>query len=81
MEENKIPILLFISDTGKSILGTLPFNNYPIVIIECTFLEEEHYEEAEKRKHLHWKDLYPIIQTNPETTFILGHLVVYMMNI
>ena len=72
-EEKKIPIILFISDTGKSILDSLPFNNYPIVIIECTFFEEEHYEEATKRKHLHWKDLLPIIQINTETKFILGH--------
>ena len=73
MEENNIPILLFISDTGKSILKNIPFNNYQIVIIECTFFEKNHYEEAEKRKHLHWNDLCPIIKDNSLTTFILGH--------
>jgi len=68
-----VPVLLFISDTGKSILSTLPFNKYSLVIIECTFFAEEHYEEAVLRKHLHWNDLEPIIKLNSSTKFILGH--------
>lgn len=71
--EIKIPMLLFISDTGKKVLPNLPFSEYPLVIIECTFFEEEHYEESISRKHLHWKDLEPFVKANPETKFILGH--------
>ena len=67
------PILLFISDTGKSVLTKLPFNEYSLVIIECTFIDDDHYSEACKRKHLHWNDLEPLIKSNPQTTFILGH--------
>lgn len=72
-EKYLCPMLLFVSDTGKSILETLPFNNYPIIIIECTFFEEEHYEDAVKKKHLHWNDLEPFVKENPNSTFILGH--------
>ena len=72
-EKIKVPILLFISDTSSRILGTLPFQDYSLVVIECTFIEEEHYQEAVNRKHIHWMDLKPYIKSNPETTFILGH--------
>lgn len=72
-DEFYIPILLFVSDTGKSILDTLPFNKYPLVIIECTFFDEDHYLESVKRKHLHWNDLEPIVSKNIDTIFILGH--------
>ena len=68
-----VQLILFISDTGKNGIIDLPFEKYPLIIIECTFLEDEHYEEAVSRKHLHWKDLEPIVKANPTNTFILGH--------
>jgi len=79
-DDYPINIILFVSDTGKSILHTLPFNNHLIVIIECTFIEEEHYEDSIKKKHLHWKDLEPIINENKDTKFILGHFSVRYKN-
>lgn len=71
LEENGI--LLFVSDTGKSALKSLPFDKYQIVIIECTFLDECHYNESIKRKHLHWFDLEPILKNYPHIQFIFGH--------
>lgn len=68
-----VQLILFISDTGKNGIINLPFEKYPLIIIECTFLEDEHYTEAVSRKHLHWKDLEPIVKANPTNTFILGH--------
>lgn len=70
---DKIGVVLFVSDTGKNALSRLPFHNYQIVIIECTFIDDEHYQESIKRKHLHWNDLTMIIKANPDTKFILGH--------
>ncbi len=75
-DDYPINMILFVSDTGKSILSTLPFSNHKIVIIECTFIEDDHYEDAIRKKHLHWKDLEPIINSNKETIFILGHFSV-----
>jgi ribonuclease Z len=73
-------MILFVSDTGKSILSKLPFSNHKIVIIECTFIEDKHYEDSVRKKHLHWKDLEPIISSNKETIFILGHFSVRYNN-
>tara|TARA_B100001248_G_C27376432_1_gene454531 strand:+ start:222 stop:1049 length:828 start_codon:yes stop_codon:yes gene_type:complete len=72
-EKYLCPMMLFVSDTGNSVLEKLPFGEFPLIIIECTFIEKEHYEDSIKKKHLHWDDLEPIIDRNPDTTFILGH--------
>lgn len=72
-ENKKINIFMFISDTGNSILSTLPFSYFPLVIIECTFIEDIHLKDSRDKKHLHWNDLQPIIEYCKDTHFILGH--------
>ena len=60
-------------DTGTSILETLPFDKYPTVIIEATFLHEDHIVEAKEKKHLHIFDLLPYFAKYDKTTFVLIH--------
>lgn len=71
--ENIKNYILFCGDTSSFVLDLLPFDQYNIVIIESTFLYEEHLEEASKRKHLHINQLLPYIQSNPDTKFVLIH--------
>jgi ribonuclease BN (tRNA processing enzyme) len=66
-------ILLFCGDMDCSSLKTLPFHKYLNIIIECTFLYEEHINEARQKKHLHILDLIPYIESNINTKFILIH--------
>jgi len=66
-------MILFCGDTSAMAIPNLPFNEYPYVIIECTFLDPEHYPEAMERKHLHYCDLESSFNDNLETTFILIH--------
>ena len=68
-----VPIIMFINDTGNKVLSKLPFCVFKLVIIECTFIEDNHYQESLKRKHLHWNDLKHYIKINNNTTFILTH--------
>jgi len=72
-ESVEIPMLLFISDTNHTILKTLPFGKFKIVIIECTFIEPEHVKEAISRYHIHFSQLEPYIAANIDTKFILIH--------
>lgn len=72
-EEKEIPMFLFCGDTDNSILDTLPFSDYPTVIIEATFLHPDHINEAKQRKHLHISELEPYFVKNDKTTFILIH--------
>ena len=52
-EEKEFPLFLFCGDTGNSILDNLPFDKYPIVIIESTFFHIDHILEAREKKHMH----------------------------
>ena len=68
-----VPIVLFVSDTSRNALTHLPFSDYRLVIIECTFFHKDDYINAQKKKHIHWNDLEEFVKRNPDTHFILGH--------
>lgn len=64
----------YVLDTSITILETNPFLlEYPIVIIECTFLYDDELPMASQKKHIHWLELKPYIIKNPSTLFILTH--------
>lgn len=67
------PILLFCGDMSYTSLKTLKFSDYPYVIIECTFFNDDHLEEAIEKKHLHINFLLPYFEENPIVKFILIH--------
>lgn len=71
--ENNYPILLFCGDMNYTSLETLPFSSYPYIIIECTFFNDTHLDEAREKKHLHISDLIPYFEQNLTSTFILIH--------
>lgn len=44
-----------------------------ILITECTFLSDDHYEEAEKRKHMHIRDIIPYLDDIQSDYIVLMH--------
>jgi len=72
-EEKDFPLFLFCGDTGNSVLKDLPFDKYPVVIIEATFLHPEHKSEAKEKKHIHIEDLEPYFDKHKDTKFVLIH--------
>nr|QFG74479.1 MAG: hypothetical protein [Megaviridae environmental sample] len=66
-----IPLLMYCCDTDSNI--NVNFSVYPIVIIECTFIDDEHYIEAKKKKHMHWNDIVKLLKSCTDTHFILIH--------
>ena len=46
---------------------------YKTIIIECSFILDEDYDHAMKKKHIHWRDLRPFIESHPDNEFILIH--------
>ena len=50
-----------------------PVFNYPVIIVECTYIDPEHEREAKDDKHMHWKNLKPVVLAHPEIHFILIH--------
>jgi ribonuclease BN (tRNA processing enzyme) len=65
----------FLGDTSKEILEKEweKLKKYKCIIIECTFIRDEDYEQAEKTKHMHWKDLETYVRDNNNITFVLFH--------
>ncbi|CAG8523176.1 6586_t:CDS:1 [Ambispora gerdemannii] len=60
-----------LNDTDRS--QNHQWNNMPFVITECTFLKDEHIENAERTKHTRWQELQNVVKLYPATVFILIH--------
>lgn len=64
----------YVLDTSiKTVEENPQFLKYPVVIIECSLLMDDEYDLAEKKKHIHWLQLKPFIESNPDTLFVLTH--------
>lgn len=69
------PILTWLGDTTHAVFERHPEAlDAPVVMVECSFLEPEHHEAAQRTFHMHWADLEPIVRANPDVCFILTHL-------
>lgn len=67
------PFFLYVGDTDKEILEDNRIEKYSIVMIECTFIDDEEIDRATETKHMHWKHLEQYVLTHPNITFILYH--------
>ena len=65
--------LLFLGDTSKKILEDEKILKYKVIMIECTFLYDDDYDQADKTFHIHWKDLRKFICDNSKNIFVLFH--------
>jgi ribonuclease Z len=69
----EVPQFCFMGDTDHKVLENKNLEKYPVIIIECTFIDPEHIKEAKKTKHMHWDNLKSYISNHPKITFILIH--------
>lgn len=70
------PVFAFLGDTTAATLAAEPQwlkDGIPVVITECSFLYEEHRQQAEKTKHTIWADLEKVVRKWPKTTFVVMH--------
>ena len=78
-ETKEVGLFLFMGDTTTRVFDDPQahwiFSHYPVIIIECTFWKEVAGEEekATERGHIHWNQLKPFVESNPNTTFVLSH--------
>lgn len=71
--ETDMPFFLFLGDTSSRILQDPLLEQYPVIMIECTFLLPEEQKQADETKHMHWSELKPYVTAHPHITFILYH--------
>jgi ribonuclease Z len=81
------PILCYLGDTTAAVFTKNPeiLQHHSIIVVECSFLEDDSMEKAQQSQHMHWKDLKPIVHAHPTTLFVLTHFslkynVVFLRN-
>lgn len=69
------PLLCFFGDTTSTVFDSYPelLSQHKVVIVECSFIDEENLNRAETTKHMHWDHLEPKVAKHPDTFFILIH--------
>ncbi len=68
------PLFAYLGDTHVNVFARNPWLfTYPVVITECTYLEDSELDRAERVGHIAWSQLKPVIEAHPETLFVLIH--------
>lgn len=70
-----VPFLCYLGDTTHGVFDNHPeiLRQHKYIVVECSFFCENTEHQAVKTKHMHWKDLKPIVEANPGVLFILIH--------
>ncbi|MER6942622.1 MBL fold metallo-hydrolase [Nonomuraea sp. NPDC000554] len=68
------PLFAFLGDTHVNVFERNPWLfEYPVVITECTFLDDAELDRADRVGHTVWSRLRPVVEAHPETLFVLTH--------
>ncbi|QKG18582.1 MBL fold metallo-hydrolase [Actinomadura verrucosospora] len=68
------PLFAFLGDTHVNVFERNPWLfDYPVVITECTFLDDAESDRANRIGHTVWSRLGPVIEAHPRTLFVLTH--------
>jgi ribonuclease Z len=72
-EDFEHPLMCYLGDTNEYILKNPILDKFKLIMIECTFLDDDHIKEAKDNRHMHWIHLKTYVILHPDTTFILYH--------
>lgn len=68
------PLFAFLGDTHVSVFADNPWLfDYPVLITECTYLDDAELERADRVGHTVWSRLKPVVEAHPHTLFVLTH--------
>lgn len=74
IEKKYIKKFTFLGDTTIEVFNKDVLSS-PVIMVECTILDNEvSPEETANRGHIHWDQLKPIVESYPNTLFVLIHL-------
>ena len=72
--EVRTPLFAFLGDTHPRVFDENPWLfGYPVIITECSFLDDAQAERAERVGHTLWSRLRPVVEAHPDTLFVLTH--------
>lgn len=73
-QELQEPLFAFLGDTHVRVFEDNPWLfDHPVIITECTFLNDSEAERADRVGHTVWSRLRPVVEAHPETLFVLTH--------
>lgn len=71
----EVPLVTYLGDTAKSNYSDLAsVRDSRVLLIECTFFDEEHVRRARLGRHLHVNDLAAVLEGMNNEKVILTHL-------
>lgn len=69
------PLITYLGDTAKGSYIDLPYvRQSKVLLIECTFFDEDHRRRAKLGKHLHVEDLPEVLEGMENEKIVLTHL-------
>jgi len=71
--EQLVPLFVFTGDTTPQIFSQEILFQFPVIITECTYLNDSENEKAKKNSHTHWNEVKEIIKAHPNIIFVLTH--------
>jgi ribonuclease Z len=73
-EEVEVPILFYTGDTDRGILErNIALYQSEVLMIECSFIAEEHHESAAKYRHIHFDDIIEFADRFENRCIVLTH--------
>jgi len=71
----EFPLVAYLGDTGKDNYCQLPHvANARVLLVECTFFEEDHLRRARAGKHIHVTDLPAVLEGMNNEHIVLIHV-------
>jgi ribonuclease Z len=71
----EVPLVTYLGDTAKSNYSDLPcVRDSKVLLLECTFFDEDHIRRARLGKHLHVSDLAEVLEGMNNETIVLTHV-------
>ncbi|MEV0309241.1 MBL fold metallo-hydrolase [Nonomuraea fuscirosea] len=68
------PLFAYLGDTHARALGRGGWlSEYPVIITECTYLDDAELDRARRVGHTVWSELKPYVVAHPDTLFVLTH--------
>ncbi|WP_217370000.1 MBL fold metallo-hydrolase [Nonomuraea antri] len=68
------PLFAYLGDTHADALPRTPWlTDYPVIITECTYLDDAELDRARRVGHTVWSELRPFVTAHPDNLFVLTH--------
>ena len=71
----EVPLIAYLGDTAHSNYSDLPYvRDSKVLLIECTFFDDDHVRRARLGKHLHVRDLPEVLEGMNNEKVVLTHV-------